>query len=664
MTRISVRVEETLGENRQMGALLNLRPQVQLGGGGAAIRTGRIIDLIGKGLTMGEIVEQLTGLEFNSEEQRRLTQEIVRINRDLSVSFGSLEAATAALSKISQEIKNNQDVINEVRENQERIRNIQGLGAPGRVGAVASGLEVVVRQRQTEGDLLALRQEKIQQEVNSLKNLEEFTQTLSRLEERFGIIDGILQKVGVLESQLGQVIEHLNQLPQLEQDAVKQGAVLAEQTDTVRKSLAAVPEEAQVALAATQAQFDSFVDDTRQTSRQFEDIWQRTMGGRGILAGLFGGLLGGSRGGFPSILTGIGLPGFPGGSGGAAILTPPFNPNALAILSPTALAATNFFSGGPVRAEGTVTGGAGEIPGALGGATQGALGTLIFGSGPERIAALRALGLAGANIAGSALLDIAARAGGPVKGALGGVLLGLGVGVTAAGGFGAAFASLAAAGPIGLGLGAVAGLVLGIIGRGRAKRRAAGMEEEFIRQGQEIVDRYKEFENQFGPAIAQLEGLKAQGMDTLLGAGLGRAGHRGAQNLGSNMDVLLREVERIERQREQRRMLLGDFALPEFMFGGPVRGINAANGALLAMLHPGEFVLGKEAVQAMGEAALATLNSSPQTVSGPGFAAPARHITVNFNISAVDGASVARFWRQSRPQIVKAVRKAIGDRAL
>ena len=644
---------------------------------------------------MGEIVEQLTGLEFNSEEQRRLTQEIVRINRDLSVSFGSLEAATAALSKISQEIKNNQDVINEVRENQERIRNIQGLGAPGRVGAVASGLEVVVRQRQTEGDLLALRQEKIQQEVNSLKNLEEFTQTLSRLEERFGIIDGILQKVSVLESQLGQVIEHLNQLPQLEQDAVKQGAVLAEQTDTVRKSLAAVPEEAQVALAATQAQFDSFVDDTRQTSRQFEDIWQRTMGGvvgafddsiakmvtdwfggirqmvsgaamggRGILAGLFGGLLGGSRGGFPSILTGIGLPGFPGGSGGAAILTPPFNPNALAILSPTALAATNFFSGGPVRAEGTVTGGAGEILGALGGATQGALGTLIFGSGPERIAALRALGLAGANIAGSALLDIAARAGGPVKGALGGALLGLGVGVTAAGGFGAAFASLAAAGPIGLGLGAVAGLVLGIIGRGRAKRRAAGMEEEFIRQGQEIVDRYKEFENQFGPAIAQLEGLKAQGMDTLLGAGLGRAGRRGTQNLGSNMDVLLREVERIERQREQRRMLLGDFALPEFMFGGPVRGINAANGALLAMLHPGEFVLRKEAVQAMGESALATLNSSPQTVSGSGFAAPARHITVNFNISAVDGASVARFWRQSRPQIVKAVRKAIGDRAL
>ncbi len=199
----------------------------------------------------------------------------------------------------------------------------------------------------------------------------------------------------------------------------------------------------------------------------------------------------------------------------------------------------------------------------------------------------------------------------------------------------------------------------------RRMRAAARIEEQFMREGQEIVDRYKEFENQFGPAIAQLEALKAQGMDTLLGAGLGRAGRRGAQNLGSNMDVLLREVERIERQREQRRMLLGDFALPEFMFGGPVRGINAANGALLAMLHPGEFVLRKEAVQAMGESALATLNSSPQTaVSGPGFVAPARPITVNFNISGVDGASVARFWRQSRPQIVKAVRKAIGDRAL
>ena len=266
------------------------------------------------------------------------------------------------------------------------------------------------------------------------------------------------------------------------------------------------------------------------------------------------------------------------------ISTPPFNP---------AL-------GGSIT--GTVTG----IPSPQGGATQGAGGAVAFGGigGLLNKPAFQNLARLGIGIAGISLLQRAIRAGGPVKGYIGGALTGFAIG-----------------GPIGAAIGAWVGLFLGIWGRGRATRRATRIAEQFERQGLDIVDRFKKFQIAFEPAISSLEQIKLQGEQALLTAGLGRAGRRGAQTLARNIDVQMQGIESLQRRREARLVDIQNLTLPEFMFGGPVRGINAANGALLAMLHPGEFVLRKEAVQAMGESVLATLNSSSQTaVSGPGTA--------------------------------------------
>ena len=142
------------------------------------------------------------------------------------------------------------------------------------------------------------------------------------------------------------------------------------------------------------------------------------------------------------------------------------------------------------------------------------------------------------------------------------------------------------------------------------------MEEQFINTGLEVVRQFQRFEIQFEPAIQALESLKAQGMDTLQRSGLGRAGRRGEANLGRNIDIQIRSITDIQRRREATLQEKLSRPLPEFQLGGAVRAFHPANGGILAMLHPGEFVMRREAVQSVGESFLAQLNSLPKFHQG------------------------------------------------
>ena len=436
-------------------------------------------------------------------------------------------------------------------------------------------------------------------------------------------------------------------------------------------------ESGETAVGNLDRQVERFVADSRQSFGTFQEVVQRVLAN---VEGLFGKSVGsivskwfsaiqqmvmGAKTGGQGILQGIlgGLFGvFPGGPIG----TPPFVP---AVPSRPGFPFPDFFGAVPLSAGRS---GSAEIPAARGGAAeqvQRALQTLIFG-GSSRLAALRSLGLAGADIGGNFLLEIARRAGGPVKGALGGALVGLSTGAALAGGFGAAFAGLLATGPVGLAVGAVTGLILGIIGRGRAKNQAARMEEEVIREGQKIAEQFRRFEIEYEPARAQLEALQAQGVETLLGSRLGRAGRRGAENLARNLDVQIRALENLQRQREQRLGIVQGFALPEFQSGGVVstmrsmRAITSARGGILAMLHPGEFVLRKEAVEAVGATLLARINRSPHATPADLSGGGLQPVQVNLSINALDGADAARFWKQNSGQVIRIIRRAVQDRAL
>jgi hypothetical protein len=107
--------------------------------------------------------------------------------------------------------------------------------------------------------------------------------------------------------------------------------------------------------------------------------------------------------------------------------------------------------------------------------------------------------------------------------------------------------------------------------------------------------------------------------------------------------------------------------IPEFAIGGQVPGLG---GGILAILHPGEFVIRQQAVDALGTNFLAALNRAPQFAAGGpiGAGTPPSgrqiNVTQNFTINAMDGADVDRWWRANRGRMVREIRRAIGDGAL
>ena len=464
------------------------------------------------------------------------------------------------------------------------------------------------------------------------------------------------------------------------------------QAASARKGFELIAERAREAAEKNREAFEqmagdieSFLDRVFLTARSFSDVWRQLMGqivssfaksvsrmvaewftgmrqmqtgaalgGQGIIGGLLGPLFGtaGGGGGATALATSGALATTSAGVassnlalGGGVISTPSFNP----ALGNPALG---------VAITGTVTG----IPNAQGGATQSAGGAAAFGGigGLLKNPAFLRLAIGGGAVgAGLGLL----LAGGPVKGAIGGLLGTFGALVLA----NVLLTGVAAAATLGLSV--AGGILVGSFLRGRSKRKATRIEEDFVRQGLNVVDQFKKFQIAFGPTISSLEQIKLQGEQALLTAGLGRAGRRGAGNLVSSIDAQIQGVTSIQRQREARLVDIQNLTLPEFAVGGPVRGINSARGGILALLHPGEFVMRSQAVQSVGESFLAGLNRLPQfqsggPVSSSGGGGVSRPVTVNFNIRAADGASVARMLNANKRQIQRIIRRAVQDRAL
>ncbi len=94
----------------------------------------------------------------------------------------------------------------------------------------------------------------------------------------------------------------------------------------------------------------------------------------------------------------------------------------------------------------------------------------------------------------------------------------------------------------------------------------------------------------------------------------GGDGRRGAENLANVIAANIAAVRDLQRQREARAAVLGGFTVPEFQVGGMVRP--GLGGGMLAILHPGGFVMRREAVQSLGADFMASLNRAPRFDSG------------------------------------------------
>jgi hypothetical protein len=274
-----------------------------------------------------------------------------------------------------------------------------------------------------------------------------------------------------------------------------------------------------------------------------------------------------------------------------------------------------------------------------------------------------------AMLGGAGLMGSAGRAGGPVTGALGGAMLGVGAAATMAGLGGSSLMGLAGAAllttPYGwLALAAIAGIgaLVGAAGRNKAKHKASALEQGFELAANDLYDQFKKFQIDYESALSGMQGLIAQGQQTLTSSGYGRWGRQGAQNLASVIQAEIEAVKQLQKLREQRAGVITGMTVPEFQVGGPV-GWNLGGG-IFALLHPGEFVMRREAVDALGTPFLAGLNRAPSfaeggAVGGRGMQSAIGQRTYNqtFNLYQLPKESQQVFVNR----VVRAVRRATCD---
>jgi hypothetical protein len=457
-----------------------------------------------------------------------------------------------------------------------------------------------------------------------------------------------------------------------------------------------VAKEQEQALEQTAQKIENFIDRVFLTAKSLSDVFHQflmqllgsfvkwasrmiaeaitgmrataTGGVGGGGGGLLGSILGGVFGLTPSAAaagTGavaVGATGYPGLAGDLSTM---FGTSVTALGGGGGIySATGGLTSGTI-APFSVAGGGG-LPTATGGASAGLYGGLAFGK--VNLDQLMLMGGPLAALAGAGLLGKAARAGGPITGAIGGGLLAGGatagfVALASTGILGQAAFELAAAitGPVGIAIAAIGagiGALIGAWGRGKAKEKAAGIEQPYELSAIDLLKQFKNFETDYNSALAGMQALEQQGQQAELASGTGKWGKKGAENLTMVINEQIRQLQDLQHQREAAATTIAGQTIPEFAVGGPV-GFRMPGGGILAIVHPGEFVMQKSAVDILGSNFLAALNRAPQLQSGgavgPGPVSRSVHVgTVNFIIQPQKGMTdreamgiVVRGWRQA-----------------
>jgi hypothetical protein len=422
-------------------------------------------------------------------------------------------------------------------------------------------------------------------------------------------------------------------------------------------------------LEATAGKIESFIDRVFLTARSLSDVFHQ------FLMQILGSFVKWISQMLASWLTGIrqATAGAGGGGGGGllgSLLRGVFGLGGAGVSPAMGMAGTAMATGGggwvtqagqaglPVGMGGMALSGGGGIPQAVGGAAQGTLGNLAFQPG-QLAANLATMGPLLAILGGASLMG------------RGGVGSGVAGGMLAAGGASYAMFGLAGLDVLPLAIGALVGGLIGMFRRGRQKRKAAGLEQGFEFAANDLFEQFKQFKIDYESALSGMQALISQGQESLTSAGLGRWGRQGAENLTRVIQDEIRALEALQKQREARATFMAGMTIPEFAVGGQVPGLgtrgSGLGGGILAILHPGEFVMRQQAVDALGTNFLAALNRAPRFDSGgmvPSTQHPApstRGIVIeNLNVYPERGMSD----REAAQMVVRGLRRAERDGAL
>ena len=181
------------------------------------------------------------------------------------------------------------------------------------------------------------------------------------------------------------------------------------------------------------------------------------------------------------------------------------------------------------------------------------------------------------------------RAVSALGGALGGGLTGFSVG-----------------GPVGAGVGALIGGLVGLFsgGGGKQKERDTAIANQGFARLREILDDFERFRIDFATALDAAHLVWNQMQSQFVRS-------ESIRTQRPFFDQIIRSLRATEDERNRRRQLLSLAPIPEFQSGGLVAlggGSRPPGGGVLAMLHPGEFVMNRQAVERIGSSVLESLN--------------------------------------------------------
>ncbi len=164
-------------------------------------------------------------------------------------------------------------------------------------------------------------------------------------------------------------------------------------------------------------------------------------------------------------------------------------------------------------------------------------------------------------------------------------------------------------GPIGAGVGALIGGLVGLFtgGSGKAKVQDTAVANQGFAQLRQIMEDFERQRRDFGSTIDAMNSVWAQ-----MQAQFVRSASTRTQRPW--FDIMLEQVRQIEDERNRRRQIMALQAVPEFHEGGAVADSFTRVGSrgLLAVLHPGEFVMNRQSVERIGLSALEGLNSGSE----------------------------------------------------
>jgi hypothetical protein len=208
-----------------------------------------------------------------------------------------------------------------------------------------------------------------------------------------------------------------------------------------------------------------------------------------------------------------------------------------------------------------------------------------------------------AALGGLGLFGLSMGAGSPVLRGLGSIA-------------GGALTGFSVGGPVGAVIGGIVGGIASLFGKDKKKEHDADIANQGFAQLRQILDDYYHFRRDFASSVDAANRIWSE-----MAAAWVRPQSSPSQR--PYFDEIIRAIQNTEDERNRRRQMLSEMPIPEFERGGFVSGIGArgsgfGRGEVPAILHAGEFVVNRRAVDRWGVSVLEGLNEGRGTGSGGG----------------------------------------------